>query len=884
MALSRLRSLWRNLRHRDRVERDLDDEMTATLDLLIDEKVAAGLDPVEARRRALIELDRIEPIKERVRDVRTGIFLETLLQDVKYACRHLRRSPGFAAAAVLTLALGIGANTAMFSVLNALTLRRLPVAEPDGLYSLTSHNERGVKRYVPVTLVPDLERAGPFAAVCAYNGGGTLPVEAGGRPTLAVTAFISGRCFEVFGVAPRIGRPIVEEDVPLISAGRKVVVISDRLWKRIFNADPDVIGKTMKAENTVVTVVGVMRPGFLGIQADTGVDVFAPHDSIIPATQGRRPVASEVLLRLRPGVTFEQATAEFEARWPALLALGRSAMRDANEGTNILGATARVEPMATGLSAFRERYSPAIQMILGLTGLLLLLACVNLGGLLLTRLTARGTELGVRLALGGTRWRIGQQMLTESLVLSISGAALAIPVSYAFIAPVASFMPSGYIDRMMSFTPDLRVLAITAAAGILVGVLVTALPTWFAMRRRASIHFAWDRTIAGSTNKWTRSLAVAQVALSVVMLIGAALLARSLYALQHRDLGVHTEGVVTAKLLPVPGGRRASNNDGHYQAITQKLLAEPGIESVALAGLFPRGFATTTQPVSFVGDDAPAIDVNTDTVTPEFFPTLGIALLEGRLPAWSDDLKSRRVVVVSESLARALGGNVLERHVKVGTQRESQDLTVIGVVADATRGDPKEIKTRVLYRPVSQASVFGSANVIVRTSGSNAAAMDAIRRIVAESGKEYVQHVTTIDAWFDQVPSGERMSATLAAMVGGLAVFLALLGVHGVLAYSVSRRTREIGVRVAVGANPATVARAVMRDGLLLTLIGVAIGLPAAFLAARSVRSMLFGVTEADALTFSVVTAFFVLLGSMAGTLPARRAASVDPVVALRAE
>ena len=885
MALSRLRSFWRNLRHGDRVERDLDDEMQATLGLLVDEKVAAGVEPREARRRAMIELNRIEPIKEQVRAIRAGMLIETLIQDVKYALRHMLRSPGFAAAAVLTLAFGIGANTAMFSVLNALIIKRLPIPDPDGLFSLTTHNEKGVQRYIPVTLVPDLEREGPFAIVCAYNGGGTLPVEANGRPSLALVAFVSGRCFDAFGVMPRIGRPIVNEDVPLFTAGRKTVVISDRLWQRIYGGDPNVIGKTMKAENNEVTIAGVMAPGFLGIQADTGVDVFAPHDSIIPAQPERRPVASEVLVRLRPGVTFEQASAEITSRWPALLEQARSSMRQAAEGANIIGATPRLVRIATGLSTFRALHSPAIQLMLGLTALLLLLACVNLGGLLLTRLTARGTELGVRLALGGSQWRIGQQMLTESLVLSISGALLAIPVSYAFILPITSIMmPNSYIDRMMSFTPDLRVLASTAAAGIVVGVLVTALPTWFAMRRRASIHFTWDRTIAGSTNRWTRGLAVAQVALSMVMLIGAALLARSVYALQNRDLGVRSAGVVTAKLLPVPGGRRLTNTDGYYPEIMRKLLAEPGIESAALSGLFPRGIMTTGQPIAFVGDDFAGLEAHTDTVTPEFFSTLGIPLVAGRLPTWSDNQSSRPVVAVSESLAIALGGNVVERRVKVGTLRDSQDLTIIGVVANATRGDPKDNAARTLYRTMPQSRVFTSANVIVRTSASPAAAMAAIRRIVQDSGKEYVQQTSELDAWFDQVPRGERVSAILAMMVGSMAVLLALIGVHGVLAYSVSKRTREIGVRVAVGANPSTVARTVIREGVMLTAIGIAIGLPAAYFAARSIRSMLFGVTETDPLTYIAVAMFFVLLGLAAGAFPARRAASVDPVIALRAE
>jgi predicted permease len=882
--LPRLRSLWRNLLHRDTVERDLDDELRATLELLVDEKVASGLAAAEARRQAMIELGGVEQVKERVRNVRIGNLIETAVQDLKYAWRHLRRSLGFSIAAVLTLALGIGANTAMFSMLNALLLRPLAIKDPHGLVSLSTYNERG-KRYLPMTVALDLSKYGPFEIVCGHNSGFTFPVSANGIPTLAATAFVSGSCFELFGVMPVLGRVIDHHDAPLVTAGRKVVVISDRLWNRLYGRDPAVIGKVLVTGSTEATVVGVMPATFKGIEADQGVDVFAPPDSISPAAAERRPVASEILGRLRPGVTFEQAAVEMDARWPAYRAQLLEQTRNAQEGANLIGVTIRLEHLALGLSSARARYSPTICMILGLTVLLLLLACVNLGGLLLTRLTARGAELGIRLALGGSRWRIAQQMLAESLLLSLAGSVLAVPVALAFIEPLTAFLPTGFIDRAMSFRPDVRVLVATATAGLVVGVLMTALPIWFALRRPASIRFSWDRTIAGTTGRWSQTLLITQVALSVVVLVNAALLARSLYLLKHAPLGIRTEGVLSAKLMPLPGPGPAAVTGNYYRSMVERLAAEPGIQSAGLSAMFPRGAANAPSAVAFAGADFDGLDAAVDHVSPGFFETLQVPLLRGRLAEWSDDVTAQRVAVVSASLARALlpEGDVLERRIRVGTLRDAQDIRIIGIVGDATRGDPRDPAPRVLYLAAQQLKGLNAPNITLATSSPSAAAA-AIRRVVAEGGREYPPRIISLDEWFDMVSSRERMGATIASVVGGLAVLLALIGIHGVLAYSVSRRTREIGVRVAMGADPSMVGRAVIREGFAVTLAGVAIGLPAAHFASQLLRSLLFGISEGDALTFVVTAAFFVVLGTFAGVLPARKAATVDPVIALRAD
>jgi predicted permease len=811
--------------------------------------------------------------------------MDALLQDIRYAFRHIRRSPGFAAAAILTLTLGIGANTAVFSVLNALVLQRLPIKDPGGLISMSSHDARGRERYIPFEAVRELARDGPFVDVCGHNGGGIIPVDADGVPTQAMAAFISGQCFKTLGVMPFLGRAITDEDAPLATAGSKVVVIGHGFWTRMYGADPAVIGKTLRGEHVTATIVGVLPKGFGGLHVDSAVDIFAPPDSLIPARADRRPVAQQVLGRLRPGVTFEQAQAEMSVRWPALLKASVPPSSDPLEGADLWGTALKLESMATGISTYRTRYAPALRLILGLTALLLLLACVNLGGLLLTRLTARGTELAVRLALGGSRRRIAQQMLVESLLLSLGGAALAVPFSFAFIAPLAAAIPPGLVPTTISFTPDGTVLAVTLLAGLAVGVLMTAVPTWLAMRRQAAARFSWDRTIAGATGRWARALLVAQVALSVVMVIGAGLLVRSLYLLQHADLGVRTAGILDIRTMALPTPNRGLDGAAYYPALRERIAALPGVTSVGFSRIFPRMTLEPSTVVSFVGDAPGNVRALSDATSPEFFETVGIPLLAGRLPSWSDTVKTQRVATISESLARALApdGNVLERRVNFGTNRDSQDVVIVGIVGNATVGNPRMSSVPVMYFPPLQRT-FLSPNILIAHDGDPGPVASAVRQMLLQDGREYAQEIIAVDELLARAPSSERMSATLAGAVGGIAILLALIGVHGTLAYSVSRRTREIGVRVAIGAAPHTVARAVLREAFLVTLAGVAIGLPLAFAASRMLRTLLFGISEADPMTFAGAVVFFLVLGLAAAVVPARRAARIDPVVALRAE
>jgi predicted permease len=887
--MRRLSRLWRNLRHRARVERDLDDELKAMLDLLVEEKVAAGVDRGEARRRAMIELNGIEPVKEQVRDIRAGFVVDTLIQDVKYAWRHMQRSPGFAAAAILTLALGIGANTAMFTMLNAIVLKRLPIADPDRLMAIVPVNARGLDRTTPMSAVAEL-RDGPLDHLCAYLGGLVLPILANDTPVQTSTTFITSECLKAFGISPILGRGLTEADAPIMGAGAPVAMISHRLWTRTFNSDPAVLGKSMLVNNVTVTIIGVLPKGFTGLEIDSGVDIFTPFDTVIPAARGRRQLASYLLGRLRPGVTLEAATAEVEARWPAVLEAVLPANMAPTERTQLLDSKPRLMALGTGISRLRQRYAHPLVLIFALTGLLLLLACINLGSLLLARLNARSAEMSVRLALGGSRRRIAQQMLVENGMLSLAGGLLALPVAYFTAVTLASFMPPINVPYGLSFVPDARVVALTTASAVAVGILMSALPVWFATRRRSAATIRWDRTIVGTTGWWGRALLVSQVSLAIVMLVNASLLARSLYLLNTGDLGIRTDNRLTVKMWTLPNSTTSRADRGsYYPPLVERVRALPGVSAVALASLSPR--VTTTSagfPVAWKGDAyTDTVTASTDAVSPGFFSTMGMRLIAGRDVSWQDTLKSQNVGVVTESLARLLAsdGNVIGRSITVRALPTDSEYMVVGVVSDATQGDPRNTHPRVIYRPLLQVPATSALNpnLIVATTDPRTAAA-SVRQILAEFGRDYAQEIISVDDLLARAPSTERMSSTVAGAVSVLAVLLALIGVHGALTYSVARRTREIGVRLAIGAAPGTAARSVMREGMLVCAIGVAIGLPLAALAARSLRSLMFGISENDPATFAAAAAGFLLLGLVSGLAPARRAAAVDPVTALRAE
>ncbi|MGH9217941.1 MAG: ABC transporter permease, partial [Vicinamibacterales bacterium] len=782
--------------------------------------------------------------------------------------------------------LGIGANTAMFTMLNTLALRPLSIPDPHGLVAVSSLNHLNQRRLTLITAVTELRQDGPLDPLCGINGGGVFAADVNGAPTQAILALETGGCFEVFGVPPLLGRTIADADAPIGPRGAYVAVIGHRFWTRMFAADPGVIGKTIRAEGIELTVIGVMPDGFDGMHIDTSIDIYAPFNTVSPARNDRPPGAGHLIGRLKPGVGFERASAELSTRWPNLMRVVVPATLAQAERSDLTSVHARVERMGTGFSMLRDRYVRPVAIIMGLTLILLVLACFNLGGLLLSRLTARSAELGIRLALGGSRHRIARQMIIENLLVSLCGAVLAVPAAFAIVRVLIAFLPDGLSDRALTFAPDWRVLAAMAMCAVAASILISAVPITLAWRRGLGA-FGWDRTIAGATNSWARALLVAQVALSVIMLSGAGLLIRSLYLLQSTDIGVHTN-VLAVRILPQPNAYRAVNNAAYYPALLDRISSMPGVRSAGFSRIFPRLLIDFGgQPIGLVGEPAGNVRASLESVSPGLFETIGVPILRGRGPTWADIAASTQVAMVSASLAAHLapGGDIIGRRVKFGTNRLDQDVVVVGVVGNASQGNPRRSDLPVFYRPMLQTGPFANfPQLLVATEGQPLALATAIGDAIREGGVEYAHSMDTIGNIFARAPSIERMSATLAGAIATLAVLLAFIGVYALVAYSVSRRTREIGVRMAIGASRANVLRMVMKEGAILAAIGTAAGVPAAIAAGRVLETLLFGLTASDPAVLATTAAFFVTLGLVAGMIPALRAAAVDPAIALRTE
>ncbi|MEW6322279.1 MAG: ADOP family duplicated permease [Acidobacteriota bacterium] len=816
-------------------------------------------------------------------------MLDALGHDLVAACRHVWRARGFFSLAVVTLALGIGANAAMFSLLNAIVLRPLPIPEPERLVAISPRSPQDQIRAAPVPIVAEFTgEDSPLEHTCAYSGGAATGVEANGTPTYASIVSITGACFDAFGVYPALGRAIRLEDGPLVGPGNPVVVIGHRFWMRMFNGDPAAIGRTVRAEGAELTIIGVLPERFVALNIDSGMDLLTPFGAISPAPPGRSAMSVFVLGRLKPGVTFEEARERILARWPAALEASIPPAVVGAERENLLALRARVEPMSHGISFLRNDYAASVSVAVGLTAVLLLLVCVNLGGVLLARLVSRGHEVAMRLALGGSQGRIAGQVFLESLLVAGLGVLLAIPLAYAIVGSVTRLMPAGPVDRIISFTPDPTVFAVTALAGVVAALLMSGLPVWLVARRQTMVAMGAPRTIAQATGVWTRALLVGQVALSLVLLVGAGLLVRSMARLAAAPQGVRTDGLYLVQPLPVPNAYRTLDAAAYYPALVARVAAIPGVRSVALARVFPRmTIEAPLEPVAFEGEPHRDAWAAIEVASPGYFETIGVPFIAGRGFTWTDTEASGRVAIVSEGLARALApdGAVIGRRIGFGGDPRHQQVEIVGVVRDHSLGNPRQPAVPVFYRPTLQAGRSAAGSSLVLTADAGVAGVAGpLREAVAAGGAEYVHEVVSVDAMFARAASSERISAWLAGAIAALAGLLAFLGIFGLLAYAVSRRTREIGVRVAVGAASVDIIALVLREGLLIAAAGLALGVPLAVAAGRLLEAVLFGVSAFDAATYAVASGLLLGLAALAGLVPARRATRVDAATALRSE
>lgn len=817
-------------------------------------------------------------------------MFDGLRQDLRHATRALTRSPGFAGATIGTLALAIGLNAAIATILNALIVRPLPVPDPDTLVGVSGRGPRGELRVTLPGVVESLQAKGPLRSVCGYNGGVVLGLDVDGVVTQGLGAFVTGRCFEALGVGPSIGRTLDDDDAPLGRAGRPVVVISHGLWQRQFGGDAAVVGRILRAEGAALTVVGVMPEGFGGLQVDAGIDVFAPFGTILPGRPDRPPGASEIVGRLAAGVRFEQAAAELRTRWPALLGSSVPSTIAARERDDLVSARADVVPIGWGLSNLRNAYGRPVRLVGLLTLVLLLLACVNVGGLVLTRLVARAPEVAMRATLGASHWRIGRLVVFEVLVLAALATLLAVPVSLAVVVVLRSFLPASIVPaNAISLAPDVKVFLLTAAAGTAAGLASGAIPAWWTVRAGLRAHdLGTARTTAGGGGRRVRLGLVLQVALAIVLVTTGGLLVRSLYLLQRAQTGVRAEGVLVVRVQPVPGAYATLDNATHYPPLLESISALPGVTSVGMSRLFPRVLTRPPGvPVAFVGERPNDVTGVQEAASPGLFETLGVPLLAGRRPSWSDGPTTQPVVVLNRALATSLGPGlgVVGRRVRLGSDPGLQDVEVVGVVGNTTLGSRRFADLPVYYLPTLQAGRFANyPSVVVAVDGNASAVADRLRALVAATGREFVQDVAPLERTLSRAATAERMSASIAGLIAALAAVLAGLGVYSALAGTVTRRTREFGVRMALGATAQSVRQLVLKDGLIVVCAGILLGVPLALGVTASLEALLFQVVPHEPIVVGGAASLLLVLGLLASALPARKASAVDPAVAMRAE
>jgi len=822
--------------------------------------------------------------------------IDALVQDVRHAGRQLRRSPSLSLVVILTLTFSIGANTALFSVLNALVLRTLPVKEPERLAVLSvndSHGQPGRFLYYD-TYAELASHQHVFEAMALYVGGGLLKTETRGEISEGGVEAATPGYYELLGVRPALGRFISTADAPAVGEAAPVIVLGFRFWQRQFGADPRVVGETMKVDGLPLTIIGVTPPEFKGLYVDGGADFMVPL-SVIRRLAGdpKLPIRSRNAIgRLRAGATLEHARAEIGTIFPAIQATTLPSGLAPPAQDDLRSQRVQVDSIAAGFSALRTRYASPLEVLIGLTALLLTIGCANLAGLLMARAAAREQQLAICLALGATRARLVQQLVVESLLLSALGAAGALLLAWWASDALAATLWSGTAPRAISMTPDARVLGLMAAVTTIVGLIVGAFPAFAASRQRDHIGLHPAHTTGQPTSRWGRSLLVAQVALSLVLVFGAALFAGSLAKLRAIDTGFRTNGILWGRAFAVPGGYDRFDEASYYPALVGQLSALPGVQSVALSKLFPAYFTFPARLDSIArtesGDASTEVAGLMETVSPRFFETFDIAFVDGRDFTWHDDLRSTAVAIVNSSLSRKLfpGGRAIGQRIRVGTDPGRRILQIVGVVNDSVITNMRGLAHQpVVFRPALQEPRMARASdVSVRASGDLHATADAMKRTVTALGHEYLRGVQTLGEELDRSMLQERLLAALSSLCAALAVLLAFIGLHGLLAHAVVRRRREIGVRMALGASRRTVMRMVVSEGLGLTVLGVLIGIPCALLVARLAVTLLFGLAPSDPMMLAAAGLFFVIVGASAGLLPARRAATVDPIVALRDE
>lgn len=799
--------------------------------------------------------------------------MDAFLSDVSLALRRLRRSWTFSTVVVLVLGLGLGMNATVVSIVSAFLWRPLPLTAPEELVAIASESPSGAARPIPLALIDDISSAGRSGqAACGYATV-LAPSGTADRTYYSSIAMMTDECPTVLGVTPALGRWFTASESPVSGKGAAVAVLGHSFWQRAFGGDPSVLGRPLTLDATTVTVIGVLPESFSGLGRDADIDVATPFNTFRPAR------GAQLVVMREPGADARKTLeSQLWTAWPSLM----SAASPPGD-TRPAESRPAVEPFATGVSTLRNLYGSSFVNIAVVTSVLALLAALNASGLLAARMAWRLDDVQVMRGLGASTWRLARPIAIETLLLASAGAALALVIAQR-LAPLAVWLlPVGNVPWTIDLAPDWRVVAVVASIAVLAAAIAALIPMVMAMR--ASTPWAAARRVSSSTRP-ARLLVVLQAALTVVVLIASGLLVRSWAALDASDRGYRHHDVLSFRVTAAPGGYADLNQPAYYAALAERVGALPGVSSVGLARYFGTvpDESTWYQPVAWPGEPVARTEAVPEYVSPGFLGTVGIPLLAGRDVRWTDRPDTAPVAIVSARLARSLdaAGDVLGRRVVFGPT--AQEVEIVGVAGDASLGNSRVSDLPLLYLPGPQAGLMTFGTIHVRSSRPLGDLAPAIRSALADLGKEQIVTMSTLDRAFGNWLVTERMAAVLGSGAAGLALTMSAIGLYSLLAFAVARRTREIGVRVAVGASLRDVALLVIRDAARLLVYGLILGGPAGLAAAQLLRSFLFGITPSDPGTMVGTLLALAVVGVVAALGPALRALRVDPATALRSE
>ena len=821
-------------------------------------------------------------------------MFDDVLQDVRYALRALRSSPGFAAIAILSLALGIGANTAIFSLINAVILKTLPVSHPEQLVELVK-TENGVTLTNPIwEQVRD--RQDVFSGAFAYSPI-QLNLARGGEVRNASTAWVSGDFFRTLGVNPLLGRMFTAADdkrgCPVIG------VLSYDFWQREYGGSADVFERRLTLSSHPVRIVGVAPPGFNGMQVGQAVEIYLPlcaEGTLVrenSALDKRENWWLWVFARLKPGISRQQALARMNTLAPQIFAATmppgfppEAQKYHLNRRFDLLGG-------ATGYSNIRHDYTAALYMLMAAVGVVLLIACANVANLLISRAAVRQKEIAIRMAIGASRLRLIRQLLTESLLLASMGALLGVLFARWTSRVLVQFLSTSNSTVVLDLSIDIRVLAFTTAVAIATGIFFGLAPAW--QGTRVAPHSAMKANARGVVESHARfglgkMLVMVQVALSLVLLVGAGLMLKTFAKLATVDTGFDKNQVLLVRVDPryanVPPARRLSL----YQELQQRLGVIPGVRSASFADITPVSGSFANQIVhveGYVPKSRKDLVVWINSISPGFFATMETPFIAGRDFNEYDTLHAPLVAVINQSMARKFFGsplNAVGKTFRNGWNEISGPIQIVGVVKDTKYTSLRAEGEAIAYYPLSQLPPMRWANFLLRANGPVASLIPGVKAAVDEVNHDITLQFRTLSVQLDESLGRERLLATLSGFFGALALALAVIGLYGVMSYNVARRRNEIGIRMALGAEQARVLRMVLAEVAILLVAGLALGLAVAIFSTRLLASFLYHLEPNDPKTLVTACVVLAVAAVVAGLLPARRAANLDPMAALREE